>query len=131
MELGGKKALQAEERPVMLSCDIHPWMKGRIAVFDHPYFALTRDDGTFEIKDAPAGDYLIYIQHEMVGWLHAPREFDKDKGTGGKAGQPITIPADGTLDLGKIEFQAAFLPAAPPAPAAPGAPAIVPPAKQP
>ena len=37
------------------SCDIHPWMKGWVRIFDHPYFALTDADGKFEIKNAPGG----------------------------------------------------------------------------
>lgn len=90
------KTLKAEPRPLLLNCDIHGWMGGRIAVFDHPYVALTKADGTFEIKDAPAGNYLLYIQHEKAGWLHTPRT---------SKGQPVTIKADGTLDLGKFEMK--------------------------
>ena len=33
--------LVAERRPIPLACDIHPWMKGYIMVFDHPFFAIT------------------------------------------------------------------------------------------
>jgi hypothetical protein len=94
-----QKTLKAEKRPLQLACDIHGWMGGRIAVFDHPYFALTDKDGNFEIKDAPAGDFLIYINHEKAGWLHTPRS---------SKGQPITIPAGG-LDLGKVEMKAEHL----------------------
>jgi hypothetical protein len=95
-----EKTLKAEKRPLQLACDIHGWMGGRIAVFDHPYFALTDKDGNFEIKDAPAGDFLIFINHEKAGWLHTPRT---------SKGQPISIPAGGTLDLGKIEMKAEYL----------------------
>jgi plastocyanin len=28
-----------------LSCNIHPWMSAQIRIFDHPYFAITDDDG--------------------------------------------------------------------------------------
>jgi len=84
--------LKAEARPYMLGCDIHGWMAGRIGVFKHPYFALSKADGTFEIKNVPAGDLLLYMQHEVSGWVHK----------GGKNGQKITIKAGGTLDLGKI-----------------------------
>jgi hypothetical protein len=103
----GAKALKAEKRPLQVACDIHGWMGGRLAVFDHPYFALTKDDGTFEIKNAPAGKFVVFIQHEKAGWLHTPRE--KKEGVGGSAGQPITIPAGGALNLGKIELKADYL----------------------
>src|SRR5579864_416576 len=88
--------LKAEPRPLLLQCDIHGWMGGRVAVFDHPYFALTGKDGTFEIKNAPAGKYKIYIQHEKSGGLHTGNT---------SAGQVINAPAGKTLDLGKFEVK--------------------------
>ena len=96
IEFTGATALKAEPRPLLLNCDIHGWMGGRVAVFDHPYFALTAKDGSFEIKNAPAGKYKIYIQHEKAGWVH--------KGNT-SAGQVIDIPAGKTLDLGKYDLK--------------------------
>jgi hypothetical protein len=92
----GDQALKAETRPMLLGCDVHGWMGGRIGVFDHPYFTLTKDDGTFEIKNAPAGKYKIFLQHEKTGWVH--------KGST-SAGQEIEIKPGGTLDLGKYEMK--------------------------
>jgi len=89
-----QKQPRAEKRPMSLACDVHTWMGGRIAVFSHPYFALTKDDGAFEIKNAPAGKFKIILQHEKLGFLN--------KG-GTIAGQEIEIKSGGTLDLGKIE----------------------------
>jgi hypothetical protein len=100
VEFGGETKLKAEPKPLLLACDIHGWMGGRIGVFDHPYFALTKKDGTFEIKDAPAGKFRIYIQHEAVGWLHKVGAGEKLSG-----GQVIEIKAGETLDLGKIEMK--------------------------
>jgi len=99
------KLLRAEQFPLRLSCDIHSFMAGRIGVFDHPYFAITGTDGTFEIKQAPAnGKVRLFIQHN-VGWLHEPHESDKEKKIGGRYGQPIAVPEAGTLNLGKIELK--------------------------
>jgi hypothetical protein len=109
MKFTGATVLKAEKRPMLLSCDIHGWMGGKIGVFDHPYFALTKEDGTFEIKDAPAGEFRIFLQHERGGWLHTPRVLDKSKGIGGSKGQPIAIPAGSPLDLGKFEFKPEYL----------------------
>jgi len=106
----GDKALKAEKRPIMLGCAIHGFMHGMIGVFDHPYFAVTKDDGTFEIKDAPAGEYRIFLRQEVCGWLHTPRVTDKATSSGGSFGQPITIPAGQALDLGKIECKPDYLP---------------------
>lgn len=56
---------------VKLSCDLHPWMKAVVVISDHPYFAVTADDGSFEIKDVPAGTYGIEAWNERLGVLRA------------------------------------------------------------
>jgi hypothetical protein len=50
-----------------VKCDVHPWMTGWVAVFDHPYFAVTADDGTFSIKGLPDGIYTLQAWHERYG----------------------------------------------------------------
>ena len=47
--------LKYERTQIPFECNVHPWMKGQVRVFDHPYFALTDADGKFKIKNAPAG----------------------------------------------------------------------------
>jgi hypothetical protein len=96
----GDKALKAEKRPLLVNCDIHGWMGGRIGVFDHPYFAVSKEDGSFEIKDVPAGKILIFLSHERGGWLQEGRS---------SKGLSITVPAGGVLDLGKIPFKPEYL----------------------
>lgn len=49
-----------------VSCDVHPWMRSYIAVFDHPFFTVTKDDGTFEIQNVPPGEYEIEAQHPTL-----------------------------------------------------------------
>jgi hypothetical protein len=80
--------------PVPIACNIHSWMHGWVAVFKHPYHAITDADGNFEIKNAPAGTYHLVTWHESVGWVK-----------GGRKGFPIEIKADGTNNLGKIPLQ--------------------------
>jgi len=41
--------------PFNVSCAIHPWMSAKMIVRDSPYFAVTKPDGSFEIKNIPAG----------------------------------------------------------------------------
>jgi hypothetical protein len=48
-------------------CDTHAWMLAYIHVFDHPYFAITGERGTFSISDIPAGTYVLKAWHEDAG----------------------------------------------------------------
>lgn len=52
------------EEPFHVKCDVHPWMGAKIAVFNHPFFVVTGEDGTFEIKNVPPGNYTIEAWHE-------------------------------------------------------------------
>lgn len=49
---------------IEVRCVQHPWTRGYIAVFDHPYFAVTENNGTFGIDSLPAGNYRMMIWHE-------------------------------------------------------------------
>ena len=44
-------------------------MIGYVRVFDHPYYALTDEDGKFEIKNAPAGKFRMVVWQEKQGFL--------------------------------------------------------------
>jgi hypothetical protein len=81
-------SLQADRLPISLGCLLHPWMKGWVRVFDHPYFAVTDADGAFEIRQAPAGKWRLVVWHESAGW-----------GPGGRDGQVLTIPHDGNVEV--------------------------------
>jgi hypothetical protein len=55
----------AEREPVSVVCDVHPWMQAYHLPLDHPYCAVSKDDGTFEIKDLPAGKHEFKVWHEV------------------------------------------------------------------
>jgi len=64
------KAFEPQRLPISLQCDIHTWMGGKLAVFDHPYFAITKADGSFEIPNVPAGAKVYLMAwHEGVGYV--------------------------------------------------------------
>jgi hypothetical protein len=45
----------------------HPWPRAYLAVFDHPYFAVTKPDGSFAIDAVPPGKYTLVAWHERTG----------------------------------------------------------------
>jgi Polysaccharide lyase family 4, domain II len=93
-ELKVENAL-AQPLPISVACNIHGWMTGKVFVLKHPYFAVTDEDGKFEIKNAPAGTYRLVIWHEGMGWVVGDKEPSK-------MGKKITIKADEVTDLGKF-----------------------------
>ena len=61
-------AAQAKPGDVVeIQCNVHPWMHAYAVVTDHPYFAITKDDGSFEIKGLPEGDYTLEAWHPVLG----------------------------------------------------------------
>ncbi len=38
-----------------------------ISVFDHPFFAVTSENGEFRFEGLPPGDYVIEAWHETLG----------------------------------------------------------------
>ena len=62
-----KRKFEKQEVAVKFKCDVHPWMNAYVGVVDHPFYAVTGDNGTFEIKDLPAGNYVIEAWHEKYG----------------------------------------------------------------
>jgi plastocyanin len=62
-----KKKFPTAGDVVKFKCDVHPWMTGWVVVTDNPYFAVSGDDGSFTIKDVPAGKYTVEVWHEKLG----------------------------------------------------------------
>lgn len=64
-----KKITKTFDKPeimVRFKCDVHPWMGSYVGVLEHPYFAVTGVDGSFEIGDLPPGDYTLEAWHERL-----------------------------------------------------------------
>ncbi|MSQ95737.1 MAG: hypothetical protein EXR98_14445 [Gemmataceae bacterium] len=56
--------------PVSAQNDVHNWMHAYVWVFDHPYYAITKADGTFTIPRVPVGmEVQVVAWHEGVGWV--------------------------------------------------------------
>jgi plastocyanin len=57
----------AKEVMVPFKCDVHGWMNAYVGVMDNPYYAVTGEDGKFELKSLPPGTYTIEAWHEKLG----------------------------------------------------------------
>jgi len=68
---------------IPVKCNVHAWMRGYIAVMEHPYFAITDDAGAFRLDGLPPGNYVVAIWHEKLGELT----------------QPLAVAAKGELSL--------------------------------
>ena len=60
------KRPMTREGKVSLRCNVHVWMNGEMMVAQHPYYAVTDEDGNFELSQVPPGNYEIVAWHE--GW---------------------------------------------------------------
>ena len=65
-----------------------PWVRGYIAVFDHPYFAVTDEKGAFSIDSLPAGTYTVKVWHERMA---KPMEQRVVIGNGGAGRLDLTL----------------------------------------
>jgi plastocyanin len=62
-----QRTFDEPEIGVLIKCDVHGWMHAYGNVVAHPFFAVSEDDGTFEITGLPPGSYTIEAWHERLG----------------------------------------------------------------
>ncbi|HEU4384935.1 MAG TPA: hypothetical protein VFR85_15745 [Anaeromyxobacteraceae bacterium] len=62
------------KRPGMMriECDVHAWMLAWVYAAEHPYYAVTKGDGTFSIPDVPPGSYTLVAWQEYTGETEVP-----------------------------------------------------------
>jgi hypothetical protein len=68
---------------MQLRCNLHPFMRGSVHIFDHPYFAVTDETGQYYIPDVPPGTYRLQFWHETLG--------EMQKIISIKQGEPATV----------------------------------------
>ena len=100
-----EKVFEREERlPIQVSCSIHPWMQGYVVVKDHPYFAITDENGHFEIKNLPTGDWSFQVWHETAGYMDEV-EVDGEETEWSKGRVDVAI-SPGDNQLGEVQLAA-------------------------
>ena len=84
------KAVKKAEGPVAVKCDVHGWMKAWIAYIPHPYFALSDENGKYQLENVPPGTYKLGYWHEACGTNNdAPASVTVD--AGGSVMQDFTL----------------------------------------
>jgi plastocyanin len=66
---------------VEIGCDVHPWMRATVRVFEHPHFVLTGEEGTFLLEGIPAGRQKMSFWHPRL----EPKTLEVDVPAGGTA----------------------------------------------
>jgi len=59
----------AFKQPELLrvDCDLHSWMRGWVVVAEHPFYALTNEQGEFTLENVPRGKYTLQVWQESLG----------------------------------------------------------------
>jgi plastocyanin len=56
-----------EPEIIRVNCDLHPWMRAWVVVTDHPFYAITNDQGEFVLDNVPPGAYTLQLWQESLG----------------------------------------------------------------
>lgn len=66
---GTERSVRFAEPEVMvrIRCDVHGWMRSYAGVVAHPFFAVTKADGSYSVGSLPAGTYTLQAWHEALG----------------------------------------------------------------
>ena len=66
-----------------VDCDLHSWMRGWIVVAEHPFYAVTNEEGEFVFENVPPGKYKLQAWQETLG----------------RANQEVTVAGEGTQTI--------------------------------
>lgn len=61
------KTFTNPEMMLPLQCNQHPWMRAYVNVMTNPYYAVSAEDGSFQISGLPPGEYTLAAVHEKFG----------------------------------------------------------------
>jgi len=95
-----------EAIPAQVTCNIHPWMKSWLVVRNNPYAAVSKADGSFEIKNVPVGEVELQMWHEKAGYIGEIKVGGTAEKTA-KGRKKVKVAAAGT-DLGEMTLDASL-----------------------
>lgn len=73
------------EKGMHLACNVHNWMNAYIFAFDHPFFAVSDENGEYKIEGLPAGKYTLAVWHEFDKFTPVQKEIEIEVTDGGTA----------------------------------------------
>lgn len=64
-----KKMTETFTKPeiIQVKCDVHSWMNAWVVVQEHPFYAVTDEQGRFSMPHVPPGTYTLAYRHERFG----------------------------------------------------------------
>ena len=74
-----------EPELLRVDCDLHSWMRGYVVVAAHPFYAVTNEQGEFNLENVPPGKYTLQIWQETLGTV------TQDVTVGNKATTTVTV----------------------------------------
>ncbi len=76
MDTKSKPEERSFEKPGIytIRCGLHPWMHAFAVQAAHDFYAVTDSNGTFALKNVPAGKHKLHIWHETLGEIEMPLE---------------------------------------------------------
>lgn len=85
---------KAESVPLSVKCDYHTWMSAWQLPVDHPYAAVTDENGAFAIPDLPPGKHSFVVWHEAADGGFVERKLAVEIKSGEATEMQVDYPAD-------------------------------------
>ena len=100
--------LKEMRAPEEMACSIHPWMKAWMLTRDNGYFAVSKEDGSFELPNLPAGVKLDFrVWHERSKAVTGAT-IDGEEQKWSKGRMSHTLEPDQDFNLGVIKLNSSL-----------------------
>jgi plastocyanin len=62
-----EREFEPEDRPIVVGCSLHAWMRAYVFVAKHPWHAVSDEKGALRLKGVPPGRYTLLLMHPDTG----------------------------------------------------------------